>query len=82
MSGMGYEGKSISHKQYHDVAFEVLKNMSTMNYYVSNSYLRNFDNFGWNMKILWLFENVSIRHSKTQGRKNAQKNACTAATIR
>ena len=23
-----------------------------------------FDIFGWSMKILWLFENVSIRHSK------------------
>ena len=24
------------------------------------------------MKILWLIENVSIRHSKIQGRKNTQ----------
>ena len=47
--------------------------MSTMNYYVFNGYLRNFDIFGRNMKILLLFENVSIMHSKIQGRKNAQK---------
>ena len=47
--------------------------MSTMNYYVFNGYLRNFDIFGRNMKILLLFENVSIIHSKIQGRKNAQK---------